>query len=400
MVHVFFSLLILTHFLIAQPHQKMDVSLLHANAFVADLHCDAIYRYLRGIDLSKETQGHVDIPKLRQGGVDLQVFACFAPAPQNDMEKNQSAKNVLRQIDGVYRLIEGNKNFLSLVTSYDQISQLKEENKTGIMIGIEGGYAIENDLALLRDFYRLGVRIMTLTHWTHTDWADASGDSTPTFGGLSEFGVKVVQEMNRLGMIIDVSHVHDETFWDVIKISTKPIVASHSCCRALSKHHRNLSDEMLRALAQNGGMIGINFEPGYLNAEFWNERDRLKEKLAEKFGLPRNRNERRKADPEKLKQFRQELKTETERIKQKYQIDVKLVVDHIEHVIQVTGSADYVGLGSDFDGISTTPIGLENAAAIPNITKELLKRGYDKDDIEKILGKNFLRIFKEVGSPL
>lgn len=218
--------------------------------------------------------GHVDIPKLKKGGIDLQVFACFSPAPSNELEKWQSAKNVLRQIDAVYNLVDKNNQDLILITKPEQISELEENNKIGVLIGIEGGYAIENDLALLRDFYLLGVRIMTLTHWTHTDWADASGDTITRFGGLNPFGEQVVKEMNRLGMIIDISHVHDETFWDVINLSSKPIVASHSCCRALSKHHRNLTDDMLRALAQNGGVVGINFEPGYLKAEFWHEREK------------------------------------------------------------------------------------------------------------------------------
>ena len=394
---IFLFIFFINGLVMAQLISPDEINQFHQKAFVADLHCDAIGRFLRGIDLTKNNPtGHVDIPKLKAGGIDLQVFACFSPAPQNESEKWQAAKRVLRQIDAVYNLVEKNEQDLMLITTAEQIDQLKKSNKIGIMIGIEGGYAIENEIALLRDFYRLGVRIMTLTHWTHTDWADASGDTAVTFGGLNPLGEQIVKEMNRLGMIVDVSHVHDQTFWDVMNVSSKPVVASHSCCRALSEHHRNLSDEMLRALAENGGMVGINFEPGYLKAEFWHEREQVKKALAKKLGLPEDRNERRKADPEKLKRFRNELKTETERLLQKYQIDVQLVVDHIEHVIQVTGSFDHVGLGSDFDGISTTPLGLRNAAFLPNITRELVKRGYGKAEIEKILGLNFLRVFKEV----
>ncbi len=388
---------LLSHFVFAQETKFLKFDQLHYNAFVTDLHCDAIMRYLRGSNLAQNLKdGHVDIPKLKAGGIDLQVFACFSPPPKTEKERLQSAKKVLRQIDAVYRLIEANQEELSLITSFEQIDAAMKEQKIGVLIGIEGGYAIENDLALLRDFYRLGVRIMTLTHWTHTDWADASGDTVVTFDGLSPFGEEVVKEMNRLGMIVDISHVHDQTFWDVIRVSTKPVVASHSCCRALSNHHRNLSDDMLRALAQNGGMIGINFEPGYLKVEFWNERNRLRKELAKKYGLPQTREARKKADPKKLELYYQELNAQLNRLIKKYQIDVKLVVDHIEHVIKVTGSVDYVGLGSDFDGISTTPFGLENASQLPNITKELVNRGYSKEDIEKILGKNFLRVFKQV----
>lgn len=393
----YFFILISLNFLFSQNTHIVDFSHFHKEAFVADLHCDAIGRYLKSEDLSKDLPtGHVDIPKLKKGGIDLQVFACFSPAPSNELEKWQSAKNVLRQIDAVYNLVDKNNQDLILITKPEQISELEENNKIGVLIGIEGGYAIENDLALLRDFYLLGVRIMTLTHWTHTDWADASGDTITRFGGLNPFGEQVVKEMNRLGMIIDISHVHDETFWDVINLSSKPIVASHSCCRALSKHHRNLTDDMLRALAQNGGVVGINFEPGYLKAEFWHEREKIKKELTEKLGLPTRRDKQRKVDQKKLKKYRQELKRKTEKLLEKYQIDFKLVVDHIEHVIQVTGSFDNVGLGSDFDGISTTPLGVKNASYIPNITKELIKRGYGKEEIRKILGLNFLRVFKKV----
>ncbi|NOX90826.1 MAG: membrane dipeptidase [Calditrichaeota bacterium] len=370
---------------------------LHKKAFVVDLHCDAIGRFLKGVDLRKDNaKGHVDIPKLKKGAVDLQVFACYSPVPQNEKEKMQAAKNVLRQIDGIYRLVEQNTNDLALVRSYREFLKVNQTGRTGILIGIEGGYAIENDLSLLRSFYRLGARIMTLTHWTHTDWADGSADSIPVFGGLSDFGEKVVKEMNRLGMIIDVSHVHDETFWDVIRISDDPVIASHSSCRALSDHFRNLSDSMLIALAKNGGVIGINFEPGYLKVEFWNERNKLRKELAKKYGLPADRRLLQKADANKKKRFYAELKKKTQELLHKYKIDVKTVVDHIEHVIQVTGSTDYVGLGSDFDGISTTPIGLENASKLPNITKELLARGYKEEDIKKILGGNFLRVFRQV----
>ncbi len=327
-------------------HHLMAV---HKNATVADLHCDTIWRYLDGEDLSIDNPNvHIDIPKLKKGAVDLQVFACYISPPKTEDEKKTAAKRVFGQIDAIFRLAGENADSLAVVTSYPELQRLRSTWKTGALIGIEGGYAIESDLALLRAFYRSGVRLMTLTHWTHTDWADASGDEQLTYGGLSPFGEEVVREMNKLGMIIDVSHVHDETFWDVIRISDDPVVASHSCCRALSNHHRNLSDEMLEALAEKGGVIGINYAPDFLNVEH----------------------------PDSA--------------------TVRTVVDHIDHVVKVTGSADHVGLGSDFDGISSTPDGLENVGLIPNITKELLTREYNKEDIEKILGGNFIRVLKEV----
>jgi membrane dipeptidase len=376
------------------------ISFVHKDATVVDLHCDTIGRYLGepGEDLAKDNpRGHVDIPKLKKGAVDLQVFACYVPPPNNDQEKYTAAKRAFNQVDAVHRLIEENPDDLSLVESYGEMRPLRSTGKVGVLIGIEGGYAIENSLSLLRSFYRSGVRLMTLTHWTRTDWADASGDETARFGGLTDFGEKVVREMNRLGMIIDVSHVHDETFWDVMKITEHPVVASHSCARALSNHHRNLSDEMLKALAKNGGVIGINFAPGFLNADIDLKMNEMAIGLAKKYGLPPDRAAIMKADPETRKKFLAEYAAkEKELAKSLPPVDVKTVVDHIDHIVKVTGGAKHVGLGSDFDGIGSTPVGLENVGLMANITTELFNRGYKESDIKDILGGNFLRVFQKV----
>ncbi len=373
---------------------------IHKDSTLVDMHCDTIGRFLAGQDLTLDnSRGHIDIPKLQKGAVDLQVFACYVGPPQNEVQKNQAAKRAFDQIDAVFQLVEENPDDLLLVLDPTDLRLLRGTRKTGVLIGIEGGYAIENDLRLLRNFYRNGVRLMTLTHWTHTDWADASGDPETTYGGLTEFGEKVVKEMNKLGMIIDVSHAHDETFWDVIELTDSPIVASHSCARALSDHHRNMSDEMLKALAKNGGVIGINFYPGFLNAENSEKLADLRTELLEKHGLPEESREFIKADAEKRKKFNAEYKIKSEELRKILPpIDVKTVVDHIDHVVEVTGKTDYVGLGSDFDGIGSTPMGLENAGNMANITAELVKRGYKDTDIRKILGDNFLRVFRRVSS--
>ena len=374
------------------------INFLHKNSSVVDMHCDTIGRYLRKQDLSKNLpRGHIDIPKLQEGAVDLQVFACYVGPPGNELQKNQAAKRVFDQIDAVHLLIKENPDDLILVLTPNDMRQLRGTRKVGAMIGIEGGYAIENDLHLLRIFYRSGVRLMTLTHWTRTDWADASGDPEPQLGGLTEFGEEVVKEMNKLGMIIDISHAHDETFWDVIKLTDYPIVASHSCCRALSSHHRNMSDEMLKALAENGGVIGINYAPGFLNAENDKKLSALRTELLKKHSLPEDRSEFRQADAEKRKQFNKEYRTQSEELRKTLpKVDVKTVVDHIEHVIKVTGSVNHVGLGSDYDGIGRPPEGLENAGKLANITTELVKRGHKDAEIRKILGGNFLRVFQKV----
>jgi membrane dipeptidase len=371
---------------------------LHRDASVVDMHCDTIARAMAGEDLSQDLpRGHIDIPKLKRGAVDLQVFACFAPPPSNDVEKGRSGNGVFAQVEAVHKLVEKNPNDLALVRSVDEANAARNASKTGILIGIEGGYAIENDLVLLREFHRAGVRLMTLTHWTATDWADASGDQKPVHGGLTEFGESVVAEMNKLGMIIDVSHVHDETFWDVLRLSKAPVVASHSCCRALSPHHRNLSDEMLKALAEKDGLVGINFWPGFLDGDYERRQKELFEKTAADYGLPADRVAIIQAEPAKRDKFYADFRARWAKLNISVPaIDVKTVVDHINHVVKVTGDTDHVGLGSDFDGIDDTPAGLENIGLVPNITKELVGRGYKPADIRKILGGNFLRVFTAV----
>jgi len=371
---------------------------LHRDAAVIDLHCDTIARYMAGEDLSQDlTKGHIDIPKLKRGAVDLEVFACFAPPPANETDKFQSANKIFAQVEAVNKLVEKNTGDLALVRSLDEANAARSASKTGILIAIEGGYAIENDLVLLREFYRAGVRLMTLTHWTGSDWADASGDEKPVHGGLTEFGESVIAEMNRLGMIIDISHVHDETFWDVIRLSKAPVVASHSCCRALAPHHRNLSDEMLKALAEKGGVVGINFWPGFLDGNYERRQKELFEKTAADHGLPADRVAIIQAEPALRDKFYADFRARWAKLNKSVPaVDVKTVVDHIDHIVKVTGKADHVGLGSDFDGIDDTPAGLENAGLLPNITKELVARGYKPEDIRKILGGNFLRVFGAV----
>ncbi len=382
----------------ANPIPPDKVVALHKSAEVVDFHCDTIDRFLKGEDLRLDLEkGHIDIPKLKRGGVDLQVFACFIGAPENDQEKATAAKRAQEQIDGVHRLVEQNPNDLALVHSYSEYSVAQKAGKIAVLISIEGGYAIEDDLGKLDQFYNQGVRLMTLTHWLHTDWADASGDEKAEFCGLTEFGEKVLREMNRIGMIVDISHAHDETFWDVLRITDSPVVASHSCCRALSKHHRNLTDEMLVALAKNGGVVGINFAPFFLNAEEGAKEEEIGTEIVKKLGLPTSHREFSKIDPEKRAAFDKEFK---ERVQELWKTDppatVKTLVDHIDHVVKVTGNADHVGLGSDFDGIESGPVGLENAGKLEAITQELAARGYSEQDIRKILGGNFLRVIKAV----
>jgi len=371
---------------------------LHKDADVIDLHCDTIGRYLRGEDLRRDLEsGHIDIPKLKKGAVDLQVFACFRGAPSSEEEKDRDIRATFRQIDAVRRLAEENPADLAVVGSLHDFRALRGTGRIGLLIGIEGGYTITDDLSLLRAYYDAGVRLMTLTHWTHTDWADASGDPQPVFNGLTDFGRELVREMNRLGMIIDLSHASDKTFWDVLEISSAPVVASHSCCRALAEHHRNLTDDMLKALAGKRGMVGINYSAGFLAAGREAKQQALRAEVARKYGLPQDMGELMRSDPEKREAAFREYRRRWEEMRKTLpRVDVATLVDHIDHVVKVTGNANHVGLGSDYDGISETPEGLENAALLENITRELRARGYEEADIRKILGGNFLRVWNAV----
>ena len=377
---------------------RFRAEFIHKDAAVVDMHIDTIGRFLEGEDLRQDLpKGHVDIPKLKRGGVDLAVFACFVSPPAKDLERAQSGNKIFRQIEGIHRLVGQNPEDLEIIKGSDDAMRLRNSGKTGVLIGIEGGYAIDNDLDMLRAFYRAGVRLMTLTHWTHTDWADASGDPKAERCGLTEFGEQVVKEMNKLGLIIDVSHAHDETFWDVIRVSSAPVIASHSCCRALSEHHRNLTDDMLQALAKNGGVIGINFSAGFLNADYEKKEQALWEEVARGFGLPTDYNEANKANPEKAKEAEAEFEARWPALRKCLPpVYVKTLADHIDRVVKVTGDADHVGLGSDFDGISDPPTGLEDAGRLVAVTDELQRRGYREADIRKILGGNFLRVFQAV----
>ncbi len=370
---------------------------LHRDAFVVDMHCDTIGRALAGEDLTRDLpRGHIDLPKLARGGVDLEVFACFAPPPANETEKWRSSNGVLAQIEAVHALVGKNPDKLALVLGPRDAAAVRNE-KTGVLIGIEGGYAIENDLVLLREFFRAGVRLMTLTHWTATDWADASGDPKPVHGGLTAFGEQVVAEMNRLGMIVDVSHAGDETFWDVLRLSKAPVVASHSACRALSPHHRNLTDEMLKALADKNGLIGITVLPEFLNSALEGKQEALFAKVAAEMGLPADYEGMSRVEAAKRDPFYAAFEKRWAEYKKTLpRVDVGTVVDHIDHVVKVTGDCDHVGLGSDYDGTGDTPGGLENVGLLPNITRELARRGYKPEDIRKILGGNFLRLFQAV----
>jgi membrane dipeptidase len=365
------------------------VTELHRDALVFDAHCDTAMRLVgeERIDLGeRHDSGHMDLPRMAEGGLDAQIFACWLDP---GLPEDQWIKRIMQMIDGVWEQAERYPDKLEIALAGSDVERIVGEGKAAAILGIEGGHAITNDLGVLRNYYRLGVRCMTLT-WNNTnDWADSSTD-TIRWGGLNELGRDVVREMDRLGMIIDCSHVSDSTFFDVLEVSENPILISHSCVRALCDVPRNVSDEQLAALGKNGGVICINYFPGFLDSEYWDavsvmweEFHRDIDELAGDY------------DGDKGRAWK-ELRPEFHRRMGEVPLPpVSVLVDHIEHAVSVAG-IDHVGLGSDFDGISFGPEGLEDVSKLPAITGELVRRGYPVEDIRKILGGNLLRLFEAV----
>lgn len=356
---------------------------IHRSAIVVDGHNDITTAMVDDdYDLEVPSHGkhHTDLARMKKGGLSAQFFSVYVS--QKFATNGGAARRALEMIDGVNRAVERNRKDLSLATSVSEIRRAKRQGKIAALLGIEGGAAIENSLAALRGFYRLGARYMTLTHMHPTDWADSS-TAPARHNGLTEFGKAVVAEMNRLGMMVDVSHVSDKTMSDVLDISTAPVIASHSSARELSFHPRNIPDDLLRRVATNGGVVMVNFFTAYIDPRVRQRYDQLQSQvdaLRIKF-----KDDRERLREERKKLFASKLPP----------TPLTVLIEHIEHIAKVAGF-DHVGLGSDFDGISSLPEGIQDVSQFPNITYELLVRGHCEKDIRKILGENLLRAFSEV----
>ena len=361
---------------------------MYRDAIVIDTHDDTPSRIsIEGVDIGKRLpDGNVDIPRLLDGGV-TGIFFSIWPDPV--FVPHDSIRRSLELIDVVYKTIDANPDRMSLAVTAADVIRLKKEGKVAALMGIEGGHAIQDNLAALRMFHRLGVRYMTLTHSNTNDWADSSTDA-PRWHGLNELGKNVVREMNRIGMIVDLSHVSDETFYAALNVTTKPVILSHSSCRALDNHPRNATDDMLRALARNGGVIGINFYSEFVDQHFRDAMLARKKDLLAQF----NDNARNKtSDPDEAsRKSWYELKHYTDGVPRP---PFSTLIDQIDHAVKVAG-VDHVGLGSDFDGAPSTPEGVDSMLDIIKIAQALKDRGYSDEDIKKILGGNFLRVLREV----
>ena len=337
---------------------------IHRASIVVDTHNDITSPITdEGFDLgARDTSGKIqtDIPRMKEGGLGAEFFSIYVAAKY--AKEGGAARRALDMIDGVYEQVRRHPESLQMAYTVADIRRARRTGKIAALMGIEGGHAIEDSLSALRQFYKLGIRYMTLTHTNTNNWADSAGgisvQAEQRHGGLSDFGREVVAEMNRLGMMVDISHVGDETFQDVIEVTKSPIIASHSSCRALTNVPRNLTDDMLKAVAKNKGVVMINFYNGFINTDY------------AKPGEPR---------PTKA------AETAT----------MDMLMAHFEHAIKVAG-IDHVGIGSDFDGVDgLLPPGMEDISKLPTISYELLKRGYSEADVKKVLGENLLRVMAE-----
>ena len=368
-----------------------EVKRVHASAILIDTHNDVTSATVAGLDIGKPNTDHMtDLARMKAGGMGAQFFAVYVAASY--VNGNHAANRTLQMIDTVrHDIIEKYPNDFVFATTAADIRRAHRQHKIAALLGIEGGHAIEDSLRLLRRYYDEGVRYMTLTHSNSNHWADSSGDDNKPNNGLSPFGKEVVLEMNRLGMIVDISHVSDQTFWDALETSKAPIFASHSSCRAIAPVPRNMTDDMIRALAKKGGVVQINFSCDFLNpdvakaeAQFEDKLRPLRDRLIAKYAN----------DPNGLRAAMREARSQLGAPpEQRATLDD--VVRHIDHVVELAG-VDAVGLGSDFDGISCAPEGLDSVDKWPNLTRALLQEGYTAAEIRKIYGENTLRLMTAV----
>lgn len=366
--------------------QAQDYKQLHKEAILIDTHNDVLISVMEGMDISKDLKGrtHSDLARFKEGGVDAQFFSVWSDETGTYQYANQ-------QIDSLQAIVKRHPDKLMLANSTGDIRKAVQQGKMAALIGVEGGHMIESDLKKLEQLHKRGARYLTLTWNNSTPWASSAMDETSgklkeSEKGLNDLGRQIVRRMNKLGMMVDVSHVGEKTFWDVMEVTKKPVLVSHSCVHDINPVFRNLTDEQIKAVAKNGGVIHLNFFSGFLDPAFTSRIDN--------FGAAH------KAEIDSLKASGSNNDAIMDFLAAQYPSEVQdlrpplsLLLDHLDHIVKLVG-VDYVGLGSDFDGITSAPKQLDGVQDFPVITKELLARGYSEADIKKILGENFLRVFK------
>jgi membrane dipeptidase len=362
---------------------------LHFSSIVVDTHDDTTQRFLDGdFDLgARSSSGSIDIPRMKEGGLGAIYFSIWIPSKITGPE---AIKHALDQIDAVREQVRKRPKDIVLATTAAEVREARKQGKIAALMGVEGGHMIASDLGVLRSYAALGVRYMTLTHSGNDEWADSSTD-TAVHNGLTDFGKDVVREMNKLGMMVDISHVSDKTFYDALAVSKAPLIASHSSCRSICDAARNMTDQMIKDLAAKGGVIQINYHVGFLSQEF-----RSSEKAHPEWEKAIGAEVQKRCGGKEGCQL-----IEGDRITREYvargdlpRVDWTKIIEHIDHAVKLVG-AEHVGLGSDFDG-ANMPFGMEDASKLPLITEALLRKGYSDDDVRKILGENTLRVMTEV----
>ena len=362
---------------------------IHRHAIAIDMHADTAQRLLdEHVDLQQELgDGHFDAVRAKTGGLDAQFFSIWVEPQLFGATGAKAMKRADDQIAVVRALAEKHPDTWALATSAADIRAAAQDGKIAALLGLEGGYAIDERLENVRRYYDMGVRYMSPAWSVSTSWAGSSGDDVGRTRGLNEFGKSVVREMNQLGMMVDVSHVSDPTFWDIVNTSTAPVVATHSACRAIADVPRNLTDDMIRALAQTGGVINVIFYPEHLEPGWSAKKKQVDAEIAT---MVQEASASEPGDAVNKKMARDRVRSR-EYARRLPAVNVARIVDHIDHIVKLVG-IDHVGIGSDFDGVQITTTGLSTVAELPNLTKELLQRGYSVEDVNKILGGNMLRV--------
>jgi membrane dipeptidase len=382
-IKLLFLSVFISHLVYAQSYEKI-----HCKAIVVDTHNDILTQVMeRDVALDIDLKGitYSDLDRWKKGGLDVQFFSVWSDG--NQLNPFQFA---LRQMDTLDAVAKRNPDKIVEVSNSKQLSKVVKQHKLAAMFGIEGGHQIENDLSKLDSLYKRGARYMTLTWNNSTPWATSAFDETfkkdLQHKGLTDFGRNVVQQMNALGMMVDVSHIGEQTFWDVMNTTTKPVIASHSSVYNICPHQRNLKDGQIKAIAKNDGVIQVNFYSGFLDSTYMRKKDIFLEKhKLESDSLSKSGMSDNMVENYLFTTYRNEV--------QALRPPFSLLMQHIEYIINLVG-VDYVGLGSDFDGIESSPLQLDDVTSYPLITKALVEKGYSEKDIDKILGGNLLRVLK------
>jgi membrane dipeptidase len=371
--------------------QGLDPITVHRTAVAIDMHADTAQRLVdEGLDLEQQlSDGHFDTPRARQGGLDAQFFSIWVEPQLFGATGPRAVERADVQIAAVRKLVEKHPETWSLATSADEIRRSAADGKLAALLGLEGGYAIDEKLANVERYYRLGVRYMSPAWSVSTSWAGSSGDEIGASRGLNDFGKDVIREMNRLGMMVDVSHVSDKTFWDIVNNSRRPVIATHSGCRAIANVARNLTDDMIKAIAKSDGVVNVIFYPEHLEPGYQEKKRQVDLEIA---SLVQRASDAESGDAVRKKMERDRIRRE-EYAKRLPAVSVTRLADHIDHVVKLVG-INHAGIGSDFDGVQVTLSDLATVADLPNLTRELLRRGYQPADIEKILGGNMLRVME------